>query len=285
MQLQLCEQIAQEMHEVEVKFKQKSDQRLLNRNMHIRGEGVEPLTSQTTDPALFSRILHLTKQFRKQKLFHAFCTTVKQLRHDQELAKMREKMTQNTNFWEQLAEAEKREQITAQELQITKNNLIHYQKLIEKLYQQLSHLEKQKGQLESYKQSKSKQYEELANKMKDSEIFEALDLNKLLEELRKKEKEIQPLQKVNDNFDERIQQMEMVHRQELQELTSKLEKERKAKLDAFEKLDAMRIEIKTLEGKDSVKNDLWKDKCKELYDICRELEEENDNLKTQAKDL
>lgn len=29
--------------------------------------------------------------------------------------------------------------------------------------------------------------------MKDSEIFEALDLNKLLEELRKKEKEILPL--------------------------------------------------------------------------------------------
>jgi hypothetical protein len=47
----------------------------------------------------------------------------------------------------------------------------------------------------------------------------------------------------------------------------------------------MRIEMKTLEGKDSVKNDLWKDKCKELYDICRELEEENDNLKKRAEDL
>jgi len=64
-----------------------------------------------------------------------------------------------------------------------------------------------------------------------------------------------------------------------------LAKERSAKLDAFEKLDAMRIEMKTLEGKDSVKNDLWKDKCKELYDICRELELENDNLKGSVKDL
>lgn len=62
-------------------------------------------------------------------------------------------------------------------------------------------------------------------------------------------------------------------------------KERVAKLEAFEKLDAMRIEMKTLEGKDSVKNDLWKDKCKELYDICRELEIENDSLKVGMKDL
>lgn len=43
--------------------------------------------------------------------------------------------------------------------------------------------------------------------------------------------------------------------------------------------------MKTLEGKDTVKNDLWKDKCKELYDICRELEIENDSLKGAVKDL
>jgi len=47
----------------------------------------------------------------------------------------------------------------------------------------------------------------------------------------------------------------------------------------------MRIEMKTLEGKDSVKNDLWKEKCKELYDICRELEIDNESLKTVVKEL
>jgi hypothetical protein len=49
-------------------------------------------------------------------------------------------------------------------------------------------------------------------------------------------------------------------------------------MDAFEKLESMRLEIKTLEGKD-MKNDLWKDKCKELYDMCAELEKENDSIK------
>ena len=49
-------------------------------------------------------------------------------------------------------------------------------------------------------------------------------------------------------------------------------------MDAFEKLESMRLEMKGLEGKD-VKNDLWKDKCKELYQICKDLEEDNENLK------
>jgi hypothetical protein len=71
----------------------------------------------------------------------------------------------------------------------------------------------------------------------------------------------------------------------MDELKKLVATERSAKLEAFDKLDIMRVEMKTLEGKDSVKNDLWKDKCKELYDICRELEIENDSLKTACKDL
>jgi hypothetical protein len=60
------------MREVEVKFKQQNDQRLMSRYMHVRGEGVEPCNTQSTDPELFGRIHHMTQQFRKQKLFHAF---------------------------------------------------------------------------------------------------------------------------------------------------------------------------------------------------------------------
>jgi hypothetical protein len=44
----------------------------------------------------------------------------------------------------------------------------------------------------------------------------------------------------------------------------------------------MRIEMKTLEGKD-IKNDLWKDKCRDLYEISKELEKENDGLRLSIK--
>ena len=46
----------------------------------------------------------------------------------------------------------------------------------------------------------------------------------------------------------------------------------------------MRIEMKALEGTD-IKNDLWKDKCKELYEISKEMEMENDGLRSGLKQL
>ena len=46
----------------------------------------------------------------------------------------------------------------------------------------------------------------------------------------------------------------------------------------------MRIEMKALEGTD-IKNDLWKDKCKELYGISKDLEVENDGLRAGLKQL
>jgi hypothetical protein len=49
-------------------------------------------------------------------------------------------------------------------------------------------------------------------------------------------------------------------------------------MQAFEKLEAVRLEIKTMEGKD-MKNDMWKEKCREMYDMCQELEKENDSIK------
>ena len=62
------------------------------------------------------------------------------------------------------------------------------------------------------------------------------------------------------------------------DIKRKFANEREAKNEGFEKLEAMRMEMKALEGKD-IKNDLWKDKCKELYEISRELEDENEKLR------
>ena len=61
-------------------------------------------------------------------------------------------------------------------------------------------------------------------------------------------------------------------------MKGQIEKERQAKVEAFGKLESMRIEMKTLEGKD-IKNDLWKDKCKDLFEMSKELEKENDGLR------
>jgi hypothetical protein len=41
--------------------------------------------------------------------------------------------------------------------------------------------------------------------------------------------------------------------------------------------------MRALEGKD-VKSDLWKDKCRDLFDMCKDLERENEDLKSLVKD-
>ncbi len=121
--------------------------------------------------------------------------------------------------------------------------------------------------------------------MKDLEILENLDLNKILEQLRNRDKKIVKLDRLENSLNDRIEILQESHWHQSEELKRQLAVERKAKLDAFEKLESMRIEMKSLEGKDNIKNDLWKSKCKELYDICRDLEKENETLKLSLTDL
>lgn len=120
--------------------------------------------------------------------------------------------------------------------------------------------------------------------MKDLEILENIDLNKILDELRARDKKLNQLKNLDQKQSDKIHKIQRAEAQKYEEMKRKFEKEREAKLDAFEKLEAMRMEMKALEGKD-IKNDLWKDKCRELYDICNDLEKENENLKSSCKSL
>jgi hypothetical protein len=53
-------------------------------------------------------------------------------------------------------------------------------------------------------------------------------------------------------------------------MQKKLEAEKEMKSLAVGKMDSMRLEMRALEGRDYT-SDMWKDKCKELFNICKEL--------------
>ncbi len=93
------------------------------------------------------------------------------------------------------------------------------------------------------------------------------------------------MDQLEQNLDGRVEALDTQHRHQIEELKKQIQFERKAKQEAFEKLESMRIEMKTLEGKDSIKNDLWKSKCKELYEICKELERENATVKQSLLEI
>ena len=58
--------------------------------------------------------------------------------------------------------------------------------------------------MQQYKNSKAKRIGELENKMKDLEILENIDLNKILTELRDRDKKIARLDVVDKEFNERM---------------------------------------------------------------------------------
>ena len=120
--------------------------------------------------------------------------------------------------------------------------------------------------------------------MKDLEILENIDLEKILSEMRLRDKKIERLQVVDDEFNNRMDNQEQRAANQIRNVEKMLSQERDAKNDAFAKLESMRIEMKALEGTD-IKNDLWKDKCKELYEISKDLELENDGLRAGLKQL
>ena len=72
-------------------------------------------------------------------------------------------------------------------------SLASYEKLIEKLQGQLESLNSQKARLQQYKASESKRTAELVNKMKDLEILENIDLNRILTELKSRDRKIDAL--------------------------------------------------------------------------------------------
>ncbi len=54
------------------------------------------------------------------------------------------------------------------------------------------------------------------------------------------------------------------------------------KVKAFDQLENMRLEMKAIESKDMTNSELWKEKCQELFKICKDLQQENEDLKQVA---
>jgi hypothetical protein len=118
--------------------------------------------------------------------------------------------------------------------------------------------------------------------MKDLEILENIDLNRILSELKSRDRKIEHLS-IHAQRDDLDNAKNSQKDKEIADLKKQLQNEKELKLQAFDRLDGLRVEMRALEGKD-MKSDLWKDKCRELFDICKDMERENDDLKSLVKD-
>ena len=80
--------------------------------------------------------------------------------------------------------------------------------------------------------------------------------------------------------------MEKHFRDELSQVYSKFRKESEVKSKAIENLEQMRQEIKALElNSNGSVSMMWKEKSKELYDLCITLKDENGYLTDKCKKI
>jgi hypothetical protein len=85
--------------------------------------------------------------------------------------------------------------------------------------------------------------------MKDLEILENIDLNKILTELKARDKKLEVLS--TENQAQKAELTYVVHQRNQREVDAvkkQLSHEREMKLQAFDRLDGLRVEMRALEG-------------------------------------
>ena len=229
-------------------------------------------------PSAREELLQLHRALRNQKNFMRMKEIMMKEKHERELYNLKQQLTSNQCLWEQLAESEKREAIMRQELFFTQQSLATCEKIISKMQSQLEVLQNQRLRLQQYKNNKSKRLDELESKVRQMEILENIDLNKLLDELRLRDRKLSQLTKIEKNLETKISSIYKIGEQKVDQMRHKYLQEKKIKESAFARLDGLRMEIRAIEGQD-IGDDIWKEKCKELFNLCKELQKENEDLR------
>ena len=208
-----------------------------------------------------------------------------QQKYQNKINLMKKQLSNNSYLWDQMAEAEKREKVLKQELLFTQQSRTKAEKVIEKLQEEMKTVEADRQRLYKYKHSQTSRLKELEDKIKKFQVFDNIDLDKLLHVLERKDKEVTQLRAVADTFTQKIDTAERRKDQEVSKVKQSLQKEQVKTQQIVEKMDQMKLELKMLESNDSSVAAIWKKKCLDLFEVCQTLKTENEELRDRCKDL
>ena len=116
-------------------------------------------------------------------------------------------------------------------------------------------------------------------------MYENIDTDKLINVLGKKDKEVQELQGVADNFTSKMEATESKRLKEVGHYRGKLVQEQVKTQQIIEKMEQMKLELKMLESNDTSVASIWKKKCLDLFEVCQTLKNENEELRDHCKEL
>ena len=75
-----------------------------------------------------------------------------------------------------------------------------------------------------------------------------------------------------------INAMTQINQQEMKKVQAKARDETKYKIEAMTKLEGLRQELQMIQGNDQVSVGFWKEQCQSLFDICKNLKDDNEKL-------
>lgn len=136
-----------------------------------------------------------TERMRLMYLFWKVKEVTLKQRYENQIYALNQKVSSNSMLWEQLAESEKREAILRQELVMTQQTLNNTQLIVDKQKDTIKKLDTENTRLMNFKHSKGKRLDELEKKVTQYELFQKIDVDKLIHVLHKQQGELTQLRR------------------------------------------------------------------------------------------
>lgn len=236
------------------------------------------------EAAAREEILRLQDVIRMIRTHYKLKEVLQKDKHQFQIDNLRQQLTSNTTLWEQLAESEKREKILKQEVERAQQEIATQEKIIERLKDDIKREGVEKQKLLQFRNTKSKRLNELEAKAREFEVLSSVNLSKILTLLEQKEKKITELQRSEDNTEQFVQAMGRLNKQEMGNVRRKAKEESNLKVQAMAKLETLRQELQMIQGNDQVSVNFWKEQCQSLFEICRNLKDDNERLVSAIAD-
>ena len=250
-----------------------------NKRLRKGGGGEqEELTLQDKVQA-FDELALTHQKLQKLRSLHLLKFQAMKAKYKSKIFNLKAELTSNAALWEELSETQKRELVIKEELVYAQQCLSTSERIITTLHDKLIEKSDEVLKLQETRNQKSKKLEELEGKIQELDFAEIIDINKLRKELIAKEKRLNELEKERTSQTSRIGALHNNYKTKMRMLETKYNTERSTKAAAFQKLGEMQMYFQErAESQGESGNELWKERCLELYELCRELQIKNEGL-------
>eukprot|EP01028_Stygiella_incarcerata_P014071 TRINITY_DN899_c0_g1_i5.p2 TRINITY_DN899_c0_g1~~TRINITY_DN899_c0_g1_i5.p2 ORF type:complete len:1039 (+),score=361.27 TRINITY_DN899_c0_g1_i5:3665-6781(+) len=193
--------------------------------------------------------MELKKTIMKMQMFHKLRSAATSGKYERRLRRATaERQKATREFWSSREKVEERENILRQQLLATQNALNAAEIELEQLRKDLHLQMKNKQQLVHWKVKNAQLLSDYEEKVKKYERWEQVDADKLLVELERREVELQKLSRLEETATRKTELLGTAKEKEIMRLQVRLAEEQRVKQQAFDRLEALRMEMEMEEG-------------------------------------